>query len=284
MALQTRTISSSTTSNEYTLKLELIENSINEANNTSNISYRLYMTSGDWDFDIYAVGWEIKLNGQVVDAEDRDNAPQISLPSYSSVNIASGTVNIKHNSNGQLNMSVSAKTYMAKDSWTPGNMSLSGNMNLTAITIVTNKKSEIQLVEFDGIEDGIAVYWDSYDDNNTHFLNVNAGTMNYVNTNEVVNGQRFSFPAAQVGYFYKQGVNSQPCTITLTTYGANSRAVNIGEDSVSIDFRWAGTVKIRTNEGYKRARPWINRYGNWYPAIGYYRTPNGWITLGNIKY
>ena len=66
-----------------------------------------------------------------------------------------------------------------------------------------------------------------------------------------------------VGYFYKQGVNSQPCTITLTTYGANSRAVNIGEDSVSIDFRWAGTVKIRTNEGYKRARPWINRYGNW---------------------
>lgn len=285
MALQTKTISSSTTSNEYTLKLELTENSVNENDNTSNISYRLYMTSGDWDFDIYSVGWEVKLNGQVVDAEDRENAPQISLPSYSSVNIVSGTVNIKHNSNGQLNMSVSARSYMVQDSWTPGNMSLSGSMPLTPITIVTNKKSEIQLVEFDGIEDGIAIYWDSYSDTNSHHLNVRAGTMNYIpTTDEVYSGQKFTFSPAQIGYFYQQGVNPQSCTITLTTYGDTSRATNLGEDQITIYFRWVGTVMIRTEDGYKRARPWVNRNGSWYPAIGYYRTPDGWVTFGNIDY
>lgn len=134
MALQTKTFKSDTTSNQFYLQLTLTENSTSQTNNTSNISYTLKLYSGGWDFSLYKIGHSIKLAEKTVSSVERANANQYSLGTNSSITIASGTTTISHNSDGSKNMSVAFSIDMAKDSWTPGKISVSGkSMVLTTI-------------------------------------------------------------------------------------------------------------------------------------------------------
>ena len=134
MALQTKTFKSDTKSNQFYLQLTLTENSISQTNNTSSISYTLRLYSGSWDFSQYKIGHSISLAGKTVSSVKRANANQYSIGTNSSVTIASGTTTISHNSDGSKNMSVAFSIDMAKDSWTPGAISVSGkSMALTSI-------------------------------------------------------------------------------------------------------------------------------------------------------
>ena len=134
MALQTKTFKSNTTSNQFYLQLTLKENSTSQTNNTSSISYTLKLYSGSWDFSLYKIGHSIKLAGKTVSSVERANANQYSIGTNSSITIASGTTTISHNSDGSKNMSVAFSIDMAKDSWTPGAISVSGkSMALTTI-------------------------------------------------------------------------------------------------------------------------------------------------------
>ena len=134
MTLQTKTFKSNTTSNQFYLQLTLTENSTSQTNNTSNISYTLKLYSGGWDFSLYKIGHSIRLAEKTVSSVERANANQYSLGTNSSITIASGTTTINHNSDGSKNMSVAFSIDMAKDSWTPGKISVSGkSMALTTI-------------------------------------------------------------------------------------------------------------------------------------------------------
>ena len=134
MALQTKTFKSNTTSNQFYLELTLKENSTSQTNNTSSISYTLKLYSGSWDFSLYKIGHSIKLAEKTVSSVERANANQYSIGTNSSITIASGTTTISHNSDGSKNMSVAFSIDMAKDSWTPGRISVSGkSMALTTI-------------------------------------------------------------------------------------------------------------------------------------------------------
>ena len=134
MALQTKTFKSNTTSNQFYLQLTLKENSTSQTNNTSSISYTLKLYSGSWDFSLYKIGHSIKLAEKTVSSVERANANQYSIGTNSSITIASGTTTISHNSDGSKNMSVAFSIDMAKDSWTPGAISVSGkSMALTTI-------------------------------------------------------------------------------------------------------------------------------------------------------
>ena len=134
MALKTKTFKSDTTSNQFYLQLTLKENSTSQTNNTSNISYTLKLYSGSWDFSLYKIGHSIKLAEKTVSSVKRANANQYSIGTNSSITIASGTTTISHNSDGSKNMSVAFSIDMAKDSWTPGKISVSGkSMVLTTI-------------------------------------------------------------------------------------------------------------------------------------------------------
>lgn len=138
MSLQSKTIASYTSSNGYTLLLELTENSISAESNKSSISWVLRMTSSGWNFSTYHIGWNIKLAGASVSYCDLASSPQLSLGKYSSVTIASGTASVSHGADGTLSLLAEAETYMSSASYTPGNMSLSGTMYLTAIPRATS--------------------------------------------------------------------------------------------------------------------------------------------------
>lgn len=132
MALQTKTISGTTTSNDFTLKMVITENSTSVSGNTSSVSWELRLYSGGWNFSAYSIGWSVSLAGNVVSSRARGDAPQRTLGKNSYIVIASGTNSIEH-VGGNNKMSVSASIAMEKVSYTPGNLSLSGSMTLTPI-------------------------------------------------------------------------------------------------------------------------------------------------------
>ncbi len=137
MSLQSKTIASYTSSNGYTLLLELTEDSISPESNSSAVSWVLRMTSSGWNFSTYHMGWNVKLDGESVSCCDLASSPQLSLGKYSSVTIASGSAAVAHGADGTLSLSAEAETCMSSASYTPGNMSLSGSMYLTAIPRAT---------------------------------------------------------------------------------------------------------------------------------------------------
>ena len=146
MALQTKTYQQ--TNNTYTLQLTLTENSVNTANNTSNISFVLKLKSTTKDFYGFKVGASVVLNGTTVGSRSRPNDPSIGLGTYSEITLVSGSTNITHASNGALSMPIQFKldmsssanyspTYGKGDVWT-----VSGNtMALTNIYTITSAVS-----------------------------------------------------------------------------------------------------------------------------------------------
>ncbi len=134
MALQTKTFKSSTTSNGFYLELTIEEASVSQANNTSTLNYTLKLYSGGWDFKLYSIGHEISLGGILVSSTSRSDAKQYSLGTNSSITIASGTKTISHNTDGSKSISVAFSIDMTKESYTPGDISVSGKtMALTDI-------------------------------------------------------------------------------------------------------------------------------------------------------
>lgn len=133
MALQTKTFSSTTTSNGFTLKLTVIENNILSADNKSQLDYVLTLHSTGYNFSQYRIGWSISLGGTVVSSQSRTNAPQKDIGKNSSIPIASGSYDAVHDSDGKKTIAIAASIDMSKVSYTPGAMSLSGSMPLTTI-------------------------------------------------------------------------------------------------------------------------------------------------------
>lgn len=269
MALQTKTFSSSTTSNEYTLKLTVTENSINTNNNTSNVSYRLYMTSGGWDFETFAVGWEISLNGKVVSSMSREDAPQIDLGVNSSVTIASGTTNIAHRSDGTLkNMAVSGESYMAKESYTPGNMSVTGSMTLTPINLPEPPvKSEIDDIFSFDVERGISVPFTSHSEDYTHKLSLVYGSTTIFTIDKYTSNQTIYLTVDQILQVYSLFTGmSANFTFKLQTYDGSSL---VGTDSVSVTGNVKGSIKQKIYGMYRDCKPWIKVNGVWKPTFCY---------------
>lgn len=131
MAIQTKVYTSK--NNGFTLELTLVENSTSTAANTSSIGYTLKLKSTSKDFSQYGVGATVQLDGKTVATRDRYSAPQISIGTYSSVTLLSGTTTVGHNTDGKKSMSVKFTLDMATASWTPGPMTGTGTMTLTNI-------------------------------------------------------------------------------------------------------------------------------------------------------
>lgn len=73
------------------------------------------------------------LDGKTVATRDRYSAPQISIGTYSSVTLLSGTTTVAHNTDGKKSMSVKFTLDMASAAWTPGPMTGTATMTLTDI-------------------------------------------------------------------------------------------------------------------------------------------------------
>ena len=114
MALQTKTFSWgsfnwNSESNAYKLELTLTENSVDQVNNRSNISYKLVLKSGSNNRFNGQIDSVLKLNG----VQAATGSKQISAAYNASWVLLEGTTNVTHNQDGKLDMPVvvSINTY-----------------------------------------------------------------------------------------------------------------------------------------------------------------------------
>ena len=219
MALQTKTFKSDTTSNQFYLQLTLTENSISQTNNTSSVSYTLRLHSGDWDFSQYKIGHSISLAGKTVSSVARANANQYSISTNSSITLASGSTTIAHNSDGSKSISVSFSIDMAKDSWTPGRISVSGkSMALTSIPRASTVSCSTA-----NIGSNATITINRASSSFTHTLSYTFGSLEDVTI--VTKTSKTSYAWTIPTSFYKQIPNSKSGTGTITcdTYNGSTK-------------------------------------------------------------
>ena len=218
MALQTKTFQSDTTSNQFYLELTLKENSTSQTNNTSSISYTLKLHSGSWDFSLYKIGHSIKLAEKTVSSVERANADQYSIGTNSSITIASGTTTISHNSDGSKNMSVAFSIDMAKDSWTPGKLSVSGK----SMALTTIPRASTVSCSTANIGSNATITINRASSSFTHTLSYTFGSLG--STTIVTKTKNTSVSWAIPTSFYEQIPNAKSGTGTITckTYNGNT--------------------------------------------------------------
>ena len=117
-----------TGASSYTLRLVVNEDSYSIANNTSSISWALYLISTGYNFALW--GFPISAN---VDGEVYSSSEQRSISKNSTLLIGSGTKTISHNSDGTKSIECSASVSATGAYYLPGNMYISGTMALTTI-------------------------------------------------------------------------------------------------------------------------------------------------------
>ncbi|MBR4016480.1 MAG: hypothetical protein IKK11_01530 [Oscillospiraceae bacterium] len=138
MALQKKTVSTGdyawhSWSNGYVITLELTEDSVDAATNTSLISYRFTISNTDNNrFLANGYSWDISIGGQSIPIRNF----YFNLGSnYTTQEIAAGNISVAHNAAGKLDMpyAVSIPNVKAQNSYGPPAMRLSGNWELTEI-------------------------------------------------------------------------------------------------------------------------------------------------------
>lgn len=117
---------------QYGLQLRCTEDSTSIPNNTSTISWSLVLTSGNYSFGDFWIGWTVKLGDKTVSHAD-DNYKAISISSNSSLVIASGTDTVTHNNDGTKTINIYGYLSISSAYPGPGDMSCSGDWTLTTI-------------------------------------------------------------------------------------------------------------------------------------------------------
>lgn len=144
--------SGTTGASSYTLKLDVWENSVDNANNKSNVGWKLSLDSGNYSFIDYPIYTRANVDGEVYNA-----SPRLSINPNSEIIIASGSKDIYHNSDGKRTISCSASISNISAYYLPGNINVSGNLKLTDIPRYAN----VSISEREKSVNTISINWNS---------------------------------------------------------------------------------------------------------------------------
>ena len=131
MALQTKTINGSTSSSNWTYKIEVIENSIDDDNMTSNVTMNLYLGRAPGTATTYFAGTatnNYNCGGQTYSESLYHNEQNLQPGDYRL--IGTHTFNVS-NTGSPTTINISAS--MSTSNFTPNSASASGTMDLTEI-------------------------------------------------------------------------------------------------------------------------------------------------------
>lgn len=165
MALQTKTYTRGSTVwgselNAYQVDLTITEESVNEQDNTSLISYRFQISSGNNAFSLCTTTRRLILNGITIG----DVTSQLSLSKQSTLVYFEGSINVGHNSDGTLDMSIVAFVDMPKSHEgshaLPYAVTFNETMTLTPISVFTACSAPASVsISPSVFEDKVDVIW-----------------------------------------------------------------------------------------------------------------------------
>ena len=125
-------------SNGFTLTLTVTEGTPSTEYNNSPVTYSLALKNKSYNFDKYAIGYSVSIDGTVVASQVRSTTKQYSMMSDNmTLTLCSGSKTIAHKDDGSKSINVAFSIDMAKASYTPGPMSGTGSMALTTIPRAT---------------------------------------------------------------------------------------------------------------------------------------------------
>lgn len=204
-----------------TFNLELRQTGQSIANNTSTVSYKLYLQSRNnaYFYNNYHTGkTSIVINGSTV---HNQTGRDFNVSRGGSQQLASGTTTVKHNEDGSKTFSFSASVWASNFS-----SSISGNFSLTKIPrksdfYVKNEKGSAIQSFFAG--DKLRIDIDKKVSSFTHTLSIkylgkeetlisktSATSITYTNSNKIMEN-------------YMQNLRSTPIDFVVNTYDGNTR-------------------------------------------------------------
>lgn len=213
----------SNTSRDYYGILTVTQGEQSIVKNETEVSYKLVMYSGDYNFSGYTIGYQVYINEKRV-AYHTNSGNQTSLGKNSSKKVCSGTTTVAHNSDGTKNISVSFKIFMDKVSYLPASdLTKSGTMPLDTIPRVSSLSLNKTTVPADDLTTVIATATKK-SSGFTDTLTVTLG--NYSKT--ITSGTAFTIP---VEWMNAISGTSATATVKVTT---KSGSTTIGSKTANL--------------------------------------------------
>ncbi len=223
----------------YKLTLTVTQSSQNINNNTSNVSWKLELSSGGgYSFSQWGSTVKVVIDGATV----YDNFSQRSIGANTTITLASGSKTITHNSDGKKSISFSASYSDGSSQYfTPGNINCSGSMALSTIP----RKSTATATDADiGSVSTINVSRKS--NSFTHTITYSfSGLTGTIVTKSSNTNISWTVPTT----FYAKLINAKQGTVTLTieTFNGNT---SLGTNTFS--------MRARVNEELNKPNVTIN--------------------------
>lgn len=220
----------SNTSRDYYAVLTLTEGDQSVTDNDTEVSYKLVMYSGDYNFSGYTIGYQVYINGEKV-AYHTNSGKQTSLGTNSSKTVCSGKTTVKHKDDGTKTLSVSFKIFMDKTSFLPANdLTAEGTMKLTTIPRAT-----VPSIDLDSVEMGksIVISMPRKASAFTHTLTYSFAGMTGTIGTDLGTSKTWTVPKAETLASAIPNATSGTMTITCKTYNGSS-LVGTKTDTVKV--------------------------------------------------
>lgn len=209
----------------YRLELDVVAGTQSIPNNTTIVSYTLYMSTGNIAFADSDVNWSINIDGKTASGKWTPTTAtaynsRIAIPS------GSGTFTITHTADGTKTISISASSTTSRaSSWSPLAQSLSGSMVLTTIPRASQPSLNVST---QALGSAIIISTNRASTSFTHTLTYAFGNQSGTIATGVATSQSWTLPIGLASAI--PNAPSGTGTITCTTYNGTSL---IGSKSVS---------------------------------------------------
>ncbi len=235
------------------LNITLTENSQNIAENSSNVTMRIYAISTSGSYNNNAKSGTAKLNGKTYSFSSSFKANTTTL-------LKSITANIPHNADGTKTVASSA-TYNTGVS--SGTISASKSLTLKVI----NRISQLGVIQDFTVENGVTVPATQYGSADT--LNISIGSQIVASRSEFAGGSLVIFTSDELSTIYNILGNSSSgiFSFQITSASGNSNVVTATGTLLKGAFiKQNGVYKkgqlfVKQNGVYKRAVPFVKQGG-----------------------
>ena len=264
MATYTQTCSNNSS---YTLRLELSESDVNITNNTSVITYALYLDSTYPRFEQWNVSYTLYLGSEV----SISKTERLSMPDTRGqpLLLTSGSKTVTHDSNGTKSLSVSCSvSTVTSQSYLPGSASISG---YTFVLTTIARKSTLYDVSAT-IDNKITLNVTRQNSNFTHTITYKFGSSSATIASKS-SSLSISWTPPLSLYSQIVGNNSGNGTITIETFNGSA---SLGSNSYKLTLNAFKIYKTPAISNLRYVRGYTIGGGNW---IDYPTSPNIRIKL-----
>ena len=254
----------------YTLRLDVTESSYSVENNTSTLSWTLYIVNGSTRFDA-EFSYAVKIDGSkridvTTEVDTRD------VYYHEAHKLASGSYTVEHNANGAKSV-YCVGLCSGGGSYGPGDGQCTGTLTLTTIP----RAAVINSFSGTDIDNDFSVGYTKYVNSWTYYLRLSLS--NNTQLDRVVyntSGAIYRLPESAKNIIYNSVGNNDTVSIkaVIETYNGSTK---VGESSALTNTcNINRNMWLNVNGTWKRGIPYVKVNGVWKKGIPYIKINGEW--------